>query len=215
MSSIGAGKSSRLPKFHTLEVSARIEALEKAGFLTSETRAALEGRGLALEDANNMVENVLSTFGVPMVMSPMTLKSKKLAMVSGRYARILTAIGWQGVALNMTVNGKDYVVPMVLEEPSVVAAVGNVARMTRPEGFTARSDDPVMVIFKDWAALLNLCTQIGQIHLREVKDVGTARANKTSALLNADRTKLLAGGQGLSGRERGPKLSSLLKFCDN
>jgi len=109
--------------------------------------------------------------------------------------QILTAIGWQGVALNMTVNGKDYVVPMVLEEPSVVAAVGNVARMTRPEGFTARSDDPVMVIFKDWAALLNLCTQIGQIHLREVKDVGTARANKTSALLNADRTNPLAGGR--------------------
>jgi hydroxymethylglutaryl-CoA reductase len=45
----------------------------------------------------------------------------------------------------MTVNGKDRVVPMVLEEPSVVAAVGNVARMTRPEGFTATSDDPVMV----------------------------------------------------------------------
>lgn len=45
----------------------------------------------------------------------------------------------------MTVNGKDYVVPMVLEEPSVVAAVGNVARMTRPEGFAARSDEPVMV----------------------------------------------------------------------
>jgi hypothetical protein len=216
MSSIGAGKSSRLPKFHTLDVSARIDALEKAGFLTSETRVALEGRGLALEDANNMVENVLSTFGVPMVMSPFfPRKVKETCMVSGRYARILTAIGWQGVALNMTVNGKDYVVPMVLEEPSVVAAVGNVARMTRPEGFTARSDDPVMVIFKDWAALLNLCTQIGQIHLREVKDVGTARANKTSALLNADRTKLLAGGQGLSGRERGQKLSSLLKFCDN
>ena len=52
---------------------------------------------------------------------------------------------WQGVALNMTVNGKDYCVPMVLEEPSVVAAVGNVARMTRPEGFTAKSDEPVMV----------------------------------------------------------------------
>ena len=45
----------------------------------------------------------------------------------------------------MTVNGKDYVVPMVLEEPSVVAAVGNVARMTRPEGFVAESDEPVMV----------------------------------------------------------------------
>ena len=66
----------------------------KAGFISPDTRAALEGRGLALEDANNMVENVLATFGMPM-----------------------------GVALNMTVNGKDHVVPMVLEEPSVVAGM--------------------------------------------------------------------------------------------
>jgi hydroxymethylglutaryl-CoA reductase len=66
------------------------------------------------------------------------------ARVCRALLRICTPVV-QGVALNMTVNGKDYVVPMVLEEPSVVAAVGNVARMTRPEGFTATSDDPVMV----------------------------------------------------------------------
>jgi hypothetical protein len=107
----------------------------------------------------------------------------------------------QGVALNMTVNGKDYVVPMVLEEPSVVAAVGNVARMTRPEGFTATSDDPVMVRstrcldFAPWhlcarlgahalgggvAHALGACAvsreQIGQIHIREVPDMKGAKA---------------------------------------
>ena len=85
-------KSSRLSKFHTIDIPTRMAHLQKAGFISPDTRAALEGRGLALEDANNMVENVLATFGMPM-----------------------------GVALNMTVNGKDHVVPMVLEEPSVVA----------------------------------------------------------------------------------------------
>lgn len=60
-------------------------------------------------------------------------------------SKVLIACRLQGVALNMTVNGKDYVVPMVLEEPSVVAAVGNIARMIRPSGFTATSDDPIMV----------------------------------------------------------------------
>ena len=67
MSSAGAGKSSRLSKFHTLDIPGRVAKLEQAGFLTPETRAALRGEGLALEDANNMIENVLATFGVPMV----------------------------------------------------------------------------------------------------------------------------------------------------
>jgi hydroxymethylglutaryl-CoA reductase len=67
MTSSGAGKSSRLSGFHKLDIPARTAALEKAGFLTPETRAAIEGRGLALDDANNMIENVLATFGVPMV----------------------------------------------------------------------------------------------------------------------------------------------------
>jgi len=64
-------RSSRLPKFHTLAIPERVAALEKAGFLAADTRAALEGRGLALADANNMIENVLATFGVPMVSGPL------------------------------------------------------------------------------------------------------------------------------------------------
>ena len=65
-----AARSSRLPKFHTLAIPERVAALEKAGFLAADTRAALEGPGLALADANNMIENVLATFGVPMVSEP-------------------------------------------------------------------------------------------------------------------------------------------------
>ena len=67
MSSADAVKSSRLSKFHTLDIPGRVSTLEKAGFLTPETSAALRGQGLALDDANNMIENVLATFGVPMV----------------------------------------------------------------------------------------------------------------------------------------------------
>lgn len=67
MGSSVVGKSSRLSGFHKLDIAARTAALEKAGFLTTETRAAIEGRGLALDDANNMIENVLATFGIPMV----------------------------------------------------------------------------------------------------------------------------------------------------
>jgi hypothetical protein len=75
MMSSGAGdaasKSSRLSKFHTLDIPGRISALEKAGFVTPDTRTALEGSGLALHDADNMIENVLATFGVPMVLHKM------------------------------------------------------------------------------------------------------------------------------------------------
>ncbi len=67
MSGADAAKSSRLSKFHTLDIPGRVSTLEKAGFLTPETSAALRGQGLALDDANNMIENVLATFGVPMV----------------------------------------------------------------------------------------------------------------------------------------------------
>lgn len=71
-----------MPKFHTLPIKERVAALERAGFLTAETRAALEGQGLALEDANNMIENVLATFGVPMVsdLAEMTGSARSLAL---------------------------------------------------------------------------------------------------------------------------------------
>ena len=105
-----------MSKFHSLDIPGRIDTLESAGFLTPEQKTALTGAGLTLDGADTMVENVVAVFGLPM-----------------------------GVSLNMVVNGTDVVVPMVVEEPSVVAAVSNVARMTRPEGFVASSDDPVMI----------------------------------------------------------------------
>ncbi|MEZ4240888.1 MAG: hypothetical protein R3F59_32970 [Myxococcota bacterium] len=83
--------------------------------------------GLSLEAADLMVENVIGTFSLPCA-----------------------------VAVNFLINREDRVVPMVVEEPSVVAAVSNVARLARADGgFTAESDRAHM---------------IGQIQLMDVRD---------------------------------------------
>jgi len=64
-----------------------------------------------------MIENVISIFPIPL-----------------------------GIATNFLVNGRDYLVPMAIEEPSVVAAASNAAKMARPTGgFTATSTEPVMI----------------------------------------------------------------------
>jgi hydroxymethylglutaryl-CoA reductase len=69
------------------------------------------------ETANHMVENVVGVYGLPL-----------------------------GVALNFQVNGTDYLVPMCVEEPSVIAAASNAAKMVREGGgFKAEADDPIMI----------------------------------------------------------------------
>src|SRR5690606_6492901 len=49
------------------------------------------------------------------------------------------------VAVNFSIDGEDALIPMAIEEPSVVAAASNAARMTRPGGFTTRASAPVMI----------------------------------------------------------------------
>lgn len=80
-----------------------------------DTRAYRDA-GLPLQTANLMVENVIGTFPLPM-----------------------------SVGVNLLLNGRDRVVPMVVEEPSVVAAVSNMARLTRAAGgLHAEADDGIM-----------------------------------------------------------------------
>src|SRR5262249_36372961 len=76
----------------------------------------LDAGGLDLDTADHMIENVVGVFGLPFA-----------------------------VALNFRVNGRDVLVPMVIEEPSVVAAASNAARLVRDGGgFHASADAPVM-----------------------------------------------------------------------
>ncbi len=110
-------RTSRLPGFYKVSVEERRSLVADAtGEAAHDIGRALEGGGLDEETADKFVENVIGTYGLP-----------------------------YGVALNVRVNAHDYVVPMVVEEPSVVAAASNAARMIREGGgFTADVDPPLM-----------------------------------------------------------------------
>jgi hydroxymethylglutaryl-CoA reductase len=155
-------RSSRLSGFYDLTPSERLAVVAAFGNLSPGEAAALEGAGgLNLARAEQMIENVIGTFGLPL-----------------------------GVATNMTINGHDYLVPMAIEEPSVVAGASYAGRLAREGGgFLADSDESVM---------------IGQIQILEIPDPWKARF----ALLAArDRILRLANEQdpvivGLGGGAR-------------
>jgi hydroxymethylglutaryl-CoA reductase len=109
-------KSSRLPGLYRLDVAARRALVEEAAGLSPGTLAhELDGGGLDLATADQMIENVVGTFALPFAIAP-----------------------------NFVVNGRDVLVPMAVEEPSIVAASANAARLTRPGGFLASCDAPLM-----------------------------------------------------------------------
>ena len=111
-------KTSSYSGFYKLSPEQRLlEVAEFAG-LTPEEQTVLSDPGsLALSQADHMVENVIGRFSMPL-----------------------------GVGLNFLVNGRDYVVPMVVEEPSVIAAASNAAKMVRETGGFLASDTGSIMI---------------------------------------------------------------------
>jgi hydroxymethylglutaryl-CoA reductase len=111
-------EGSRIPGFYKLSLSARRQVVsERAGVELAELAHALEQGGLDSATADKVVENVLGIYGLPL-----------------------------GVALNVRVNGTDRLVPMVVEEPSVIAAASNAARMVRHSGgFRAEVVESLMI----------------------------------------------------------------------
>ncbi|MDH3943727.1 MAG: 3-hydroxy-3-methylglutaryl-CoA reductase, partial [Anaerolineae bacterium] len=137
--------SSRLPGFYNLSLEARLAELHKQGLLTEEQLAAFTpAGGLSPTAADHMIENVVGTHNLPL-----------------------------GIALNFVVNGRDVLVPMAVEEPSVVAGASFMAKLARAGGgFQAESDPPEM---------------IGQMQVLDVPDIGAAKE-----ALEANREALLA-----------------------
>ncbi|NHV06451.1 MAG: hydroxymethylglutaryl-CoA reductase, degradative [Thaumarchaeota archaeon] len=126
-------KSSRIPGFYNLSVEERLKKVAEFANLTEEeTKLLFKEGNLSFDIANRMIENVVGTMSHPFA-----------------------------VALNFLIDGKDYIVPMVIEETSVVAAASNAAKMMRSKGgiFTSATD-PIM---------------IGQIQLTNVKDPWSAK----------------------------------------
>jgi hydroxymethylglutaryl-CoA reductase len=158
-------RTSQLPGFYKVTVAERRTLVSEAtGVEADEIARAVDGGGLSADTADKFVENVIGTYGLP-----------------------------YGVTLNVRVNGQDRVVPMVVEEPSVVAAASNAAKMVRAGGgFTVELDDPIM---------------ISQVQLVEVRDAETATSRileaKDEILAAADRAVpgLCARGGGARGLE--------------
>ena len=94
-------KSSRLPGFYDLSVAERANIIAQWAGLTVEESAILE-EGLSSAQANQMIENVVGTHALPL-----------------------------GIAANFAINGRDYLIPMTIEEPSVVAGASFAAQLVR------------------------------------------------------------------------------------
>ena len=111
--------SSRIPNFFKLDVKERVRALHQRGLITDSDLRALEtsDHTLKLHIADKMIENVIGVLGLPL-----------------------------GLGLNFLVNGKDYVVPLSVEEPSIVAGLSGAARTARLSGgFEASTTDPILI----------------------------------------------------------------------
>ena len=141
--------SSRLPGFYNLPLNERQALLAQARSLDSETFAAISANpGLTPLQADHMIENVVGTHNLPL-----------------------------GVALNFMVNGREVLVPMAIEEPSVVAGASFMAKLARKGGgFQAHVSPPEM---------------IGQMQLLDIPDLYEAR----HALLEAEASLLAAAGE--------------------
>jgi hydroxymethylglutaryl-CoA reductase len=130
--------SSEVPGFYKKKPSERLDFVKKfAGLSDEETESISEYGALGEETANRMIENVVGTFPLPL-----------------------------GIAVNFMVNKKEYIVPMAIEEPSVVAAATHMAKGTRGTGgINADSDKPIM---------------IGQIQLVDLEDPFAAKEKITA-----------------------------------
>ena len=126
-------RGSRLPGFYNLSLQERRKILLEIGLLSEEEISALSGEtGLGSQQADHMIENVLGTYALPL-----------------------------GIGLNFVVNGREVLVPMAIEEPSVVAGASFMAKLARAGGgFTAHTTPPEM---------------IGQMQVLDVADLPSAR----------------------------------------
>ena len=111
-------RTSEIPGFYKLTVEERRRIVREWAGLTEEEAKVYEfPPGIDPSILTRMIENVIGTFALPL-----------------------------GVATNFRINDKDSLVPMAIEEPSVVAAASNAAKVARAGGgFRAQTTDPVMI----------------------------------------------------------------------
>ena len=154
-------KNSRMQGFYRLKQLDRLDTVQSFDGLADQAMVALRGAhgGLSLDRADKMIENVVGTYNLPL-----------------------------GIATNFQINGRDVLIPMVVEEPSIVAGASYAARLVRQGGgFQTGSTEPLM---------------IGQVQLVNVAAPHSARcdilAHKAEllAIANAQSKSLITLGGG-------------------
>ncbi len=110
--------TSRIPGFYKLSMKERMQRVKELSGLTDEQVQAIFRTGsLPADQADRMIENVIGTTELPLA-----------------------------VATNFLINGREMLIPMAIEEPSVVAAASNAAKMAREAGgFWAEGGEPIMI----------------------------------------------------------------------
>lgn len=138
--------SSRIPNFHNLSLEEKRNKIANLCNLTNEEIALLKGQGIRDETLSYMIENVIGRVVLPL-----------------------------GIATNFTVNERDHLVPMAVEESSIVAAASHAAKIARKKGgFVAEYTGSIA---------------IGQIQILGIEDFKTA---STNILRNKDNLLKLA-----------------------
>lgn len=152
---------SRIPGLYKLSVPERVRLLRDRGLLSREDYQSLVSGDhvLDIQRADKVIENVIGVMGLPV-----------------------------GLGLNFLINGKDYVVPLVVEEPSIVAALSSAAKLSRSAGgFTTESTEPIL---------------IGQIQVVDINHSAKAQAallqrkDEIINLANSLHPKMVARGGG-------------------
>ncbi|MCX5793990.1 MAG: hydroxymethylglutaryl-CoA reductase, degradative [Elusimicrobia bacterium] len=151
-------RTSRFPGFYNLDVWERLDKLADWYPLTTKEKWILKNESLTAEQADVMVENVIGVFGLPL-----------------------------GVAVNFRINDKDYVIPMAVEETSIVAACSNLAKLIRENGkLTANASHAIME------------GQVQLVHPHDpdqaVKDIAEAKERLLLLANKQDRTLVNLGG---------------------
>lgn len=109
--------TSRIPRFYKLSVQERLSRVKDFAHLDDESLENIRKRALSVEQADRMIENAIGVMEVPL-----------------------------GIATNFLINGKDYLIPMATEEPSVIAASSNAAKIARDKGgFSVSTTEPLMI----------------------------------------------------------------------
>jgi len=160
---ISKGKTSQVSGLYKMPVKERIEIVKNFADLNDE-EAKLFSSCLDMDIADRMIENVLGSFEMPL-----------------------------GIAVNFQVNGKDYLVPMAIEESSVVAAASNAAKIARIKGgFKTECTNPLMI------------GQIQILHMKDVTDAAkkiVSKKNEILAIANEQDKVLVKFGGGAKDLE--------------